>query len=131
MLGWTADLLPPEDLEHLSPFAAAQITESSLWGRIRRGGPQDASQHLVVAERLVLFGGVAGATIRYIGIRETQHPEAVGRQDDVRLLGMEDGTGRSTGLHLERSEQRFEECLSFSLSGFTDHCRIFSFSFSI
>lgn len=34
-----------------------------LWWGVSSGGLQDASQHLVVVEWLVLFGGVTGAVI--------------------------------------------------------------------
>lgn len=80
-------------------------------GSLRRvgcAGPQDASQHLVVTQRLVLFGGEAGPTLGGVGIRKAQNPEAVVWQRHLRLLGMEDRAGRRARLHLQK-EKHWEQ----------------------
>lgn len=69
------------------------------------GGLQDPPQRLEVVERLVLLGGVAGAVIRGVGVREAQHPQAVGRHHQVSLLGMEGRARRRPWLHLQKERE--------------------------
>lgn len=65
------------------------------------GGLQDPPQHLVVVERLVLLGGVTGAVVCGVGVREAQHPKPIRRQQDVCLFRMEEWAGRGTRLDLK------------------------------
>lgn len=68
------------------------------------GGLQDPPQHLEVVERLVLLGRVTGAVIGGVGVREAQHPQAVGRHHQVSLFGVEGRAGRRPRLHLEATQ---------------------------
>lgn len=72
--------------------------------RRRVGGPQDATQHLEVAEGLVLLGGETGATFCRVGVRKPQNPEAVSWQHDLWLLCVEDRAGRGAGLDLKTTK---------------------------
>lgn len=76
-----------------------------LWWRDGSGGLQDPSQHLVVVKRLVLFGGVTGAVICGVGIREAQDPKTIRWQHDICLFRMKEWTGRRTRLDLKMETQ--------------------------
>lgn len=78
---------------------------SLRWG-VSGGGPQDASQHLVVVEGLVFFGGVTGPSVCCVGIREAQHPKAVGGQHQISLLWVENRAGRGARLHLKTQQSK-------------------------
>lgn len=78
---------------------------SLLWWRVSSRGLQDASQHLVVVEWLVLFGGVTGTAICCVGIREPQNPKTIRWQHYICLLWVENWAGRRTGQYLKTQQE--------------------------